>query len=83
MTRLPELRNRLDTLTAPNAAEAAEIEEVSRTVPKLIQQLPEVLNGRGDIRHEAAVAEMISGLTACLDQLKPLAVSLSQRCVCQ
>lgn len=79
MTRLPELRARLDTLTTPNAAEAAEIEELSRSVPKLIQQLPAVFSGRGDIRHEVALSEMISGLTERLDLIKPLAVSYASR----
>ncbi|KAI0090382.1 nuclear protein 96-domain-containing protein [Irpex rosettiformis] len=81
MTRLPELRARLDTLTAPSAAEAAEIEEMSRSVPKLMQQLPEVLNRHRDIRHEVALAEMISGLTERLDQLRPLALGQQLRTV--
>ncbi|KAI0696840.1 nuclear protein 96-domain-containing protein [Cytidiella melzeri] len=79
MTRLPELRERLDTLTAPDAADAAEIEELTRSVPKLIQQLPDVLVEHSDIRHRAALAEMISGLTSRLDQLRPLVLGQQLR----
>lgn len=75
MTRIPELRERLDTLIVPDATDAAEIEELTRNVPKLIQQLPDVLNEQFNIRHQAALAEMVSGLTARLDLLRPLAVS--------
>lgn len=75
MTRLPELRDRLDNPIDPDAADAAEIEELTRTVPKLIQQLPDVINEQLDIRHKVALSEMISGLTSRLDQIRPLAVS--------
>lgn len=37
--------------------------------------LPDILRDRSDIRHNAALAEMIAGLTHRLDQLRPLAVS--------
>ena len=75
MTRLPELREHLDTMVVPDAADAAEIEELTRSVPKLIQQFPDVFNEASNIRHQAALAEMISGLTTRLDRLRPLAVS--------
>jgi nuclear pore complex protein Nup98-Nup96 len=77
MTRIPELREQLDTMVVPDAADAAEIEELTRSVPKLIQQLPDVFNEISNIRHQAALAEMISGLTTRLDQLRPLAVSIN------
>ena len=77
MTRLPELREYLDDVDAvPDAAYAAEVEELTRSVPKMITMLPNILRDRSDIRHNAALAEMISGLTLRLDQLRPLAVSL-------
>lgn len=76
MTRMPKLREILDDVDAvPDAAHAAEVEEITRTVPKMIGMLPDVLRDRADIRHKAALAEMIAGLTLRLDQLRPLAVS--------
>lgn len=77
MTRMPELRDYVNDIDAvPDAAYASEVEELSRTVPKMISMLPDILRDRSDIRHNAALAEMISGLTSRLDQLRPLAVSL-------
>ena len=76
MTRMPELREYLDDADAvPDAAHAAEVEELTRGVPRMISMLPDVLRDRSDIRHDAALAEMIAGLTQRLDQLRPLAVS--------
>jgi len=76
MTRLPELRERLVDMmvVAPDPADAAEIEELTRSVPKLIDVLPDVLHNHQDIRHKAALAEMIAGLTSRLDQIRPLAL---------
>jgi nuclear pore complex protein Nup98-Nup96 len=77
MTRMPELREYLDDAGAvPDAAYAAEVEELTRGVPKMIGILPDILRDRSDIRHSAALAEMITGLTHKLDQLRPLAVSV-------
>ena len=77
MTRLPKLRDRLDNMSeiTQSPIEAAEIDELTRSVPKLIMILPEVLHSRSDIRHKVALAEMISGLSQRLDQIRPLAVS--------
>ncbi|THH00872.1 hypothetical protein EW026_g1746 [Hermanssonia centrifuga] len=75
MTRLPELRERLVGVNAvPDVTDTTELEELSRSVPKLIGILPDVLHDHSDIRHTAALAEMISGLTLRLDQLRPPAV---------
>lgn len=78
MNRLPELRERLDNIamTATEAPDASEVDELTRSVPKLMDMLPAVYHERSDIRQKAALAEMISGLTAGIDQLRPLAVSL-------
>lgn len=76
MTRLPELRERLEDVDAPPEV-AEEVEELTRSVPRLIGVLADALRDRADVRHNAALAEMISGLTLRLDQLRPLAVSPS------
>lgn len=79
MTRMPELREYLDDVDAvPDPVYAAEVEELTRSVPKMITLLPDILRDRSDIRHNAALAEMISGLTLRLDQLRPLAVRVSR-----
>ena len=76
MTRLPELRERLEDMPHPSEGLGAEVEELTRSVPKLIGVLSDALRDRSDVRHKAALAEMISGLTSRLDQLRPLSVSL-------
>lgn len=68
LSRLPELHEQVvDTA-------AAELDELARSIPKLIELLPEVLRNRDDPRHNAALAEMISALMTCLDRVKPLAL---------
>lgn len=74
MTRLPELKDRMDDDAVPDASEALELEEFARTIPKLIGILPDLLRERTDPRHNVALAEMVSGLTACLDKVRPLAL---------
>lgn len=76
MGRLPELQASLEEVDAvPDVAQAAELEELTRSVPKLIALLPEVLPDRSDARLNAAISEMITGLTQRLDKVRPLAVS--------
>ena len=74
MTRLPELKEHLEEDAIPDAAEALELEDFGRSIPKLIGILPDVLRDRIDPRHNVALAEMIAGLTVCLDKVKPLAL---------
>jgi hypothetical protein len=69
--RLPDLKEHLDEDTVPDAAEAQELEELTRGVPKLMGILPDVLRDRGDARHNVALAGMVSDLTAALDQVNP------------
>ncbi|KAF9225855.1 hypothetical protein BS17DRAFT_777779 [Gyrodon lividus] len=78
MTRLPELYASLSDATVPDAAEEQEFESLTRSIPRLIGILPDVLCSQSDPRHKVALAEMISGLTAVLDQVKPLALAQSQ-----
>lgn len=82
MTRLPELKYHMDDDAIPDASEALELEDFARTIPKLIGILPDLLRERTDPRHNVALAEMVAGLTACLDQLRPLALVRSRLLVC-
>jgi len=78
MTRLPELKEHLEEDAIPDASEGLELEEFTRSIPKLIGILPDVLRERTDPRHNVALAEMLAGLTAGLDDVKPLALPSSQ-----
>ncbi|KII87791.1 hypothetical protein PLICRDRAFT_699296 [Plicaturopsis crispa FD-325 SS-3] len=79
MNRLPELHAQLSEHDAvPDASQALELEELTRSIPKLIGILPDVLRDRADPRHNAALAEMIAGLMLRLDKVKPLALSQTQ-----
>jgi hypothetical protein len=79
MTRLPELIQ--DSRTASrdddddgSQAQVAELEELTRTIPKLIGLLPAMVRDQADVRQNVAVATMISGLTRQLDNAVPLAL---------
>lgn len=74
MTRLPELHASLSDAAVPDAMEENELESLVRTVPKLMGILPDVLYLQSDPRHKVALAEMLSRLTAVLDQARPLAL---------
>ena len=75
MARLPELHAQItETDVVPNASQTAELDELARSVPKLIEILPDVLRNRDDPLHNAALAEMIGGLMFRLDRVKPLAL---------
>jgi nuclear pore complex protein Nup98-Nup96 len=78
MTRIPELHASLTESAVPDVVEEQELDNFTRTVPRLINILPDVLSNPSDPRHKVALAEMISGLTAVLDIVKPLALSQSQ-----
>ncbi|KAG1776846.1 nuclear protein 96-domain-containing protein [Suillus placidus] len=75
MTRIPELHASLTESAVADAVEEQELDNFTRTVPRLINILPDVLSNPSDPRHKVALAEMISGLTAVLDIVKPLALS--------
>jgi hypothetical protein len=72
MTRLPELIQ--DLRASQNTSHVAELDELTRTVPKLIGLLPALVRDQGDVRQNVAVANMISGLTRQLDYALPLAL---------
>ncbi|CAL1699287.1 unnamed protein product [Somion occarium] len=80
MTRLPKLREHIIQIDAvPDASQATELEELSRSVPKLISLLPDVLPDHNNLRYKAALSEMITGLTLQLDQVRPLAIQSQLR----
>lgn len=75
MTRLPELQVHLDDTNAVlDATQTFELDDLTRSIPRLIDILPDVLRNRDDPRHNAALAEMIAGLMFLLDKFKPLAL---------
>jgi nuclear pore complex protein Nup98-Nup96 len=75
MTRLPELQASLNDASAvPDATQVSETEDLARSIPKLMDILPDVLRNRDDPRHNAALAEMVAGLMLQLDKVKPLAL---------
>jgi nuclear pore complex protein Nup98-Nup96 len=75
MTRLPELlEEQVDDDVVPDAVQCTEIDELVRSVPKLIGILPDVLRNTWDPRHPAALSVMIAGLVAQVDKVQPLAL---------
>jgi len=73
MTRLPELIQDLRA-SQEDGSQVAELEEMTRTIPKLIGLLPAMVRDQADARQNVAVATMISGLTRHLDNTLPLAL---------
>ncbi|RDX47214.1 hypothetical protein OH76DRAFT_1354468 [Lentinus brumalis] len=79
LTRLPLLREELVQGDGSLPAdEAAELDQLSRSVPKLVSILPDVLPARSDVRHNAAIAEMTNKLVYHLDRTRPLAIAQAQ-----
>lgn len=74
MTRLPELIQDLRASQEEDSSQVAELEELTRTIPKLIGLLPAMVRDQVDVRQNVAVATMISGLTRHLDNALPLAL---------
>ncbi|KAI0739083.1 nuclear protein 96-domain-containing protein [Daedaleopsis nitida] len=79
VTRLPQLREHLtqgDGTLDPE--EAVELDQLSRSIPKLISVLPDVLPDRSNVRHSAALTEMTNKLVYHLDRTRPLAIPQAQ-----
>jgi hypothetical protein len=72
MTRVPELIQDLRALR--DASQVAELEELTRSIPKLIGILPALVRDQADVGQTVAVATMISALTRQLDDALPLAL---------
>jgi len=76
---LPELREQVqDPDVVPDAAQAAELDELTRSIPRLLTALPDLLRDRSDPRHNAALAEMTENLVRELDLTRPLSLPLRQ-----
>ncbi|KAH7886919.1 nuclear protein 96-domain-containing protein [Phlebopus sp. FC_14] len=75
MTRFPQLHASLSGATVPDTVDEQELDGLIRSIPKLIEILPDVLSSQSDPRHKVALSEMVSGLTAALDQVRPLTLS--------
>ena len=57
-----------------SSEEAAELDQLSRSVPRLISMLPDVLPDRANVRYNAALTEMTNKLVYHLDRTRPLAI---------
>ncbi|GLB42170.1 putative nuclear protein 96 [Lyophyllum shimeji] len=75
MTRLPELADQQLKDAVPDASQNTEIDTLTRSVPRIIGILPDVLRDTSNPRHTAALAEMVSSMVAQVDKLRPLALS--------
>lgn len=78
MTFLPTLQEQLDAEnkdrpTIPDATIIAQINDITRRIPRLIGVLPDVLHRSrvNDMRHAAALEEMVKGLLGIVGKTKP------------
>ncbi|KAJ8472744.1 hypothetical protein ONZ45_g16544 [Pleurotus djamor] len=72
--RLAELHDEHDSSTVEDAVQATEIDDISRSAARLIGLLPDVLCRRKDVRHNAALAEVVAGLVTAVERVRPLAL---------
>ncbi|PFH49584.1 hypothetical protein AMATHDRAFT_62906 [Amanita thiersii Skay4041] len=84
MHRIPHLHESVEIdarASIVDAAEAQELEELTRLVPKIIGLLPDVLlrGQSGDPRHPAALEQMVKDLIGLVKRTKPLALSHIQQ----
>jgi nuclear pore complex protein Nup98-Nup96 len=85
ITRLPELQllvHEQDDIA--HISHAQELDELTGTIPKVIEIVPKVLRNHADPRHKAAITEVISSLMQHLDALRPsvLVCPLSHQVLC-
>ncbi|RDB27909.1 Nuclear pore complex protein Nup98-Nup96 [Hypsizygus marmoreus] len=78
MTRMPELQESLTDDAVPDAHQSSEIDDLAKSVPKIIAILPDVLRDSADLRHAAALAEMVSNLVGLVDKVRPLVLAHAQ-----
>lgn len=75
-TRVPILQAEVsDPELAPDASQVAELDELTRKIPKLIKILPDAFHDRSNPQHNVALSVMIKGLMHELDSVQPLAIS--------
>ncbi|KAL1707103.1 nuclear protein 96-domain-containing protein, partial [Schizophyllum commune] len=77
MQRLPQLAAHQARNAVPDAAEALELEDLCRSVPKILGLLPDVFRAR-EPRHRAALAEITAGLLGAVDRVRPAALAQVQ-----
>ena len=77
MQRLPQLAAHQARDAVPDAAEALELEDLCRSVPKILGLLPDVFRAR-EPRHRAALAEITAGLLGAVDRVRPAALAQVQ-----
>ncbi|KAL1749061.1 nuclear protein 96-domain-containing protein [Schizophyllum fasciatum] len=77
MQRLPQLAARQMRNAVPDAAEALEMEDLCRSVPKILGLLPDVFRAC-EPQHRAAVAEITAGLLGVVDRVRPAALAQIQ-----
>ncbi|KAJ6615151.1 nuclear protein 96-domain-containing protein [Mycena sp. CBHHK59/15] len=77
LTRLPELQEELEQVQDQDAIPVLEdeMDELTRNASKLIGILPDALRDRSDVRHNAALAEMIGTLVKMVDKVRPLTLA--------
>ena len=78
MERVPKLIRSIVTSAVPDAAEANELESLSKDIPMVIRLLPDVVREPRDTRQRACLAEMLSGLLLRAASLHTLRVGDSQ-----
>ncbi|KAG5642363.1 hypothetical protein DXG03_002960 [Asterophora parasitica] len=72
MTHLPVLAAQESPDQVADAAQSTEIDDLTKSVPRLIGLLPDLLRDNGDPRHGAALSEMVSGMVGEVNKLRPL-----------
>ncbi|TRM65718.1 nuclear protein 96-domain-containing protein [Schizophyllum amplum] len=77
MQRLPQLAAHHARDAVPDAVEALELEDLCRSVPKLLGLLPDVFRAR-EPRHRAALAEITAGLLGVVDRVRPATLAQVQ-----
>ncbi|PCH35193.1 hypothetical protein WOLCODRAFT_139791 [Wolfiporia cocos MD-104 SS10] len=79
MARLHELQKRSAAAGGRlQGAESSELEQLARSVPKLIGVLPSVLRDQSDPRHRVALEQMTLKLTTQMERVRPLTIYQSQ-----
>ncbi|KAF7294383.1 SNF2 family helicase [Mycena kentingensis (nom. inval.)] len=76
VTRLPLLEDEIQHARTHDEISEKEEErdDLARGASKLVNLLPDVLEDRSDLRHNAALATMIEKLVALVDRVQPLAM---------
>ncbi|KAF5379022.1 hypothetical protein D9615_006077 [Tricholomella constricta] len=78
MKRLPVLAEQQSPDVVPDAVDNTAIDDLTKSVPRLIGLLPDVLRDSSDPRHGAALSEMVSGMVGVVNKLRPLVLSQIQ-----